>query len=321
MNNRDLGPFVHGEADKGLSYQFDEAGSARCTIRLSPDTTDTTELSLVEVELAPLASVELGNYRWIDRVIFGLSGQAELSAGRQTLTMAHEGVAFVGRRNQVLLRNPSDQPIHVGIASYPPGPEARSDILIEENGQLRRRPFSNAERVLLGLIDESEADGEPGPVTYVAPDGGPSFWQADPSDGYVTVKLSVDNLPTNKFAVLTQSLEPGAYVRQHGHARTDEIIIVTSGEGLAKVEGQEYPLMPGSVVFLGRNLIHGFHNVGKGDLNLMGFFNPPGIEGALSETGVPRRPGETRPKGIARNDATGRILVEKFGFVLPEGGG
>jgi len=321
MNNRDLGPFVHAEAGKGVTYRLDKAGSARCRIRLSPDTTETTEFSLVEVELAPSASVELGSYRWIDRVIFGLTGQAELSAGCRAFTLAHEGVAFVGRGNDVSLRNTSDQLISIGVASYPPGPEARSDLLIEENGNPCRRSFSNAERALLGIVDGTKADSESGPVTYIGPDDGPSFWQADPSAGFVTVKLSSDNLPTNQFSVLVQSLEPGAYVRQHGHARTDEIIVVTSGEGIAKVEGQDYPLMRGSVVFLGRNLIHGFHNVGQGNLNLMGFFNPPGIEGALSETGVPRGPGETRPKGIVRNAATGRILVEKFGFVLPDGGG
>lgn len=321
MNVRDLGALVLSQAGNGVTYQFDRAGAAHCTIKLSPATTGTTEFSLVEIELAPSASVDLGGYRWIDRVVFGLAGQAELDAGNQALTLAHEGVAFVGRGNNVSLRNLSDQLVRIGIASYPPGPEARSDLLIEDEGKLCRRHFSDAERTLLGIVDRGEAGSACGPVTYVAPDSGPSFWQADPSAGHVTVKLSTDNLPTNQFSVLTQSLDPGAYVRQHGHARTDEVIVVTSGEGIARIEGQEYPLRRGSVVFLGRNLIHGFHNSGQGCLNLMGFFNPPGIEGALSETGVPRRPGEKRPQGIVRNAGTGKILVEKFGFILPEGGG
>lgn len=321
MDSRDLGPFLHVHVDEGTTYRFDEAGAARCTIKLSPNTTATTEFSLVEIQLDPSASVDLGGYRWIDRVFFGLAGQAELGAGDNAVTLAHEGVAFVGRGNIVSLRNTSGQSIRVGIASYPPGPEARSDLLIGGAGQFRARSFSKAECDLLGVFYGDDPEQPRGPVTYVPPDGGSSFWQADPSAGYVSVKLSTSNMPTNQFAVVTQSLEPGAYVRQHGHARTDEIIVVSRGKGHARVEGKDYPLATGSLVFLGRNLIHGFHNTGQDNLNLIGFFNPPGIEGALSETGVPRLPGEARPKRIVRNADTGRILVEKYGFILPEGGG
>lgn len=117
--------------------------------------------------------------------------------------MAHEGIAFVGRGNNISLRNT----VKIGFASYPPRPEARSNLLVKEHHRLRRRSFSEAECTLLGV-----------------------FYGHGP----------------------TQSLE----------------------------------------VFFGRNLIHGFHNIGQSSLNLIGFFNPPGIEDALSETGVPRKLGE-----------------------------
>lgn len=322
MNVRDLGLFLHVDAGEGVVYSLDEAGTARCTIKLSPDTTNTTEFSLVEIQLEPSSSVDLGGYRWIDRVFLGLSGEAELGAGDNIVALAHEGVAFVGRGNVVSLRNTSGHPITVGVASYPPGPEARSDLLKGQAGQFHARSLSKAERDLLGIFYGEDLKPLPrGPVIYVPPDSGSSFWQAEPSSGYVSVKLSTSNMPSNQFAVLTQSLEPGAYVRQHGHTRAEEIIVVSRGKGHARVEGKDYPLATGSLVFLGRNLIHGFHNTGQDSLNLIGFFNPPGIEGALSETGVPRQPGEARPHGIVRNADTGRILVEKYGFVLPEGGG
>jgi quercetin dioxygenase-like cupin family protein len=313
--------FTYVDANQGVKYYLNRSRTASSTVKLAPSLANTTEFSLNELNLLGHATVQLEAYKWVDQVLFAISGSVEVDAGEHHLTLEHEGIAFIGRGHRITLRNLTDRPATIGLVTYPPGVHSRADLLISEGDELFLPDFSSAEKKLLGLIAEPECHQMAGAVQYIAPDDGASYWQADPSAGYITVKLSEHNLPSNQFAVSVQSLDPGAYVRQHGHRRTDELIVITSGTGFARVAGEDYPLSPGSLVLLHSNVIHGFHNTGDVPLNFTAFLNPPGIESALSETGVARTVGHVRPSGIARNEATGRILVEKYGFILPNGGG
>jgi mannose-6-phosphate isomerase-like protein (cupin superfamily) len=67
-------------------------------------------------------------------------------------------------------------------------------------------------------------------------------------------------------------LEAGAADPQSPHAE-DEVYHVVSGRGAIRIGGEDHPVAPGSVVFVGKHVEHRFHSITE-RLELLVVFAP-----------------------------------------------
>jgi quercetin dioxygenase-like cupin family protein len=125
-------------------------------------------------------------------------------------------------------------------------------------------------------------------------DGGVSFWQPKPANGYVVVRASPWFTPGLPFSQGLQVLPPGGAVRSHAHAAQMEVITVVKGSGHALIGGQRYPMHAGTTLTLPPNVEHSFHNnhtdpASKQELHFLWTISPPGLEDFFKSVGRPRR--------------------------------
>ena len=156
-----------------------------------------------------------------------------------------------------------------------------------------------------------------GPAMVVGPEEGDSYWQPGPHCGYMTVKLGPHNHPSNMFSMGIQVMPPGCHVRNHGHARNDEILFIYEGTGRVVIDGQTHKVEPGATVVLGRFVEHSIFNDGSADMKFVWFFSPPGLELVVEAAGRPRRPGESAPEKFER-PANFAPILEKAGYATPD---
>jgi mannose-6-phosphate isomerase-like protein (cupin superfamily) len=147
-----------------------------------------------------------------------------------------------------------------------------------------------------------------GEARVLGPDDGESYWQPVPANGYVRNLFSDKVIAShNKFAMGTQTVAPGCFIREHTHDRNEEIIFVVSGRGLVKVDGKEIPLEVGSCVFLGHNRKHQFINPGPEPMTFVWYFMPGGLQDFFEQIGRKRNPGDPAPEPFARPDNVAEI--------------
>lgn len=120
-----------------------------------------------------------------------------------------------------------------------------------------------------------QATTELGDAKILGPDDGDSHWQPVPANGYVRNLFSDTRVRSvNRFALGTQTVAPGCFIREHTHDRNEEIIFVVAGKGFVRLDGELHPLEPGSAVFLGFNRKHQFINPGPEPLTFVYYFMP-----------------------------------------------
>jgi quercetin dioxygenase-like cupin family protein len=139
-----------------------------------------------------------------------------------------------------------------------------------------------------------------GVALVLGPEEGESYWQPEPSTGYVTVKISPYNSPNDLVSAGVQVLEPGSSVRGHAHERANEILFVFEGQGRAEVEGKWHRLAPGSTLMVGRFVQHYIENDGRVPLKMFWAIMPAGLEDWFKAIGRPREPGEPTPPPFER---------------------
>jgi mannose-6-phosphate isomerase-like protein (cupin superfamily) len=141
-----------------------------------------------------------------------------------------------------------------------------------------------------------------GPAIVLGPEDGESFWQPNPSTGYIISKITPYTSPFDTFSTGIQVLEPGAAVREHGHERSHELLFVYEGTGHALVDGERHALEPGSMMLMGRRVLHYVQNDGDTQMKILWVIFPPGLEDWFRAIGRPRQPGETEAPVFDRPD-------------------
>ncbi|WP_119389677.1 cupin domain-containing protein [Taklimakanibacter lacteus] len=140
-----------------------------------------------------------------------------------------------------------------------------------------------------------------GAVLVNGPEKAESYWQPVPANGHIDVLLAPHLVAMeHPFAMGTQTVAPGSYVREHSHDRNEEALIVLEGRGKAVIEGKELPMGPGTVLFLGKNNRHMFINEGEGNLKWVWLIIPNGLEDFFREIGRPRQAGDKVPVNFPR---------------------
>jgi hypothetical protein len=96
------------------------------------------------------------------------------------------------------------------------------------------------------------------------------------------------------------------------HTREDEVFLLIKGTALVWCDDQEYELAEGGVVYLPRQIPHGYRITSK-KADLLMINTPAGIEGMFRETGrdksTPRPPGFQVKPDPALADKYGNIIV------------
>jgi len=82
-----------------------------------------------------------------------------------------------------------------------------------------------------------------------------------------------DFLASDKLSVGLAIWRKGKLDRQHPHGE-DEVYYVISGRGKIKVDGEDRPVKPGSLVFVATGVEHRFHDIEE-DLRVLVFWAPP----------------------------------------------
>ena len=158
-----------------------------------------------------------------------------------------------------------------------------------------------------------------GSVIVLGPEDGESWWQPLPSRGYIINKLSPYNSPYDGFSIGIQVLEPGAHIRRHGHERSHEILVCIRGSGTAEIDGQTYDVREETMMLIGRGLQHKVTNTGAGQMRLIWFISPPGLEDWFRALGRPRKPGEPLPQPFERPTNIRAIQAQQRFIASDEG--
>jgi quercetin dioxygenase-like cupin family protein len=97
----------------------------------------------------------------------------------------------------------------------------------------------------------------------------------------------------------------------HKHTNEDEIFLLIKGTALVWSDDQEYELAEGGIVFLPKNIAHGYRITSK-KADLLMINTPAGIEGMFRETG--RDKATPRPEGfkVTPNPA----IADKYGNIV-----
>ena len=97
----------------------------------------------------------------------------------------------------------------------------------------------------------------------------------------------------------------------HNHTNEDEIFLLIKGTALVWSDDQEYELAEGGIVFLPKNIAHGYRITSK-KADLLMINTPAGIEGMFRETG--RDKATPRPEGfkVTPNPA----IADKYGNIV-----
>ncbi len=113
-------------------------------------------------------------------------------------------------------------------------------------------------------------------------------------------KINPYTSPYDNFSVGIQVLEPGAHIRRHAHERNREFLFCFRGTGLAEIDGRTHDVREETMMLIGRGLQHKVTNTGSGQMRLMWFVSPPGLEDWFRALGRPRQAGDLLPHAFER---------------------
>ncbi|WP_216900597.1 cupin domain-containing protein [Nocardia alni] len=110
-----------------------------------------------------------------------------------------------------------------------------------------------------------------------------------------TLAILLDGKATNDQLMMGRfSVSRGEAPPYHKHLHEDEVFLLIKGTALVWCDDQEYELAEGGVVFLPKQIPHGYR-ITSPTADLLMINTPAGIEGMFRETGrdksTPRPPG------------------------------
>ena len=101
----------------------------------------------------------------------------------------------------------------------------------------------------------------------------------------VNIKASPATTDVPGFAVGTAELTEGSNFGTHQNE--DEVNYFTSGEGIATIGEKEFPIHPGTTMYVPHGVRHGFKNTGTNALRFVWAISPAGLEDRFRSGGHP----------------------------------
>lgn len=128
-----------------------------------------------------------------------------------------------------------------------------------------------------------------------------SYWQPEPANGHISIHLSPDIVHMETpFALGTQTVAPGCFVREHAHDDRDEVIHFISGTGVVVLNDEEHEIKAGDTLFVGRTQRHKFIAANDMPLTFLWIMHPNGLEAFFKQIGRSRKAGEPAPDPFPR---------------------
>jgi quercetin dioxygenase-like cupin family protein len=158
------------------------------------------------------------------------------------------------------------------------------------------------------------------PLVVVPPEGGRSYWQPVPANGFVRCILAAAEFGgATPFSMGTQTVDPGCFVREHMHPENEEVIFVLEGRGEALIDGEtKHPMEKGTCFFFGKGRTHRFEAAKDGPMTFLWLILPGGLETFFGRIGRERQEGDTKPAPFPRPADVLRIEAETVFGALPE---
>ena len=244
----------------------------------------------------------------IEEILFLYEGQGTLTLEGTAIPVSPGSTCLVGRYVRHQLDNEAAGTMKVLVVAFPPG--------IEEGWRAIGKPrrwgdpppprYGRSEIPDLAQIlddagfarpDRIDAAGpeDKGSAICLGPDDGPSYWQPRPAGGHVSVKLHHGSMPSNMFAMGTQTLPPGGRLGVRGFDVGEGMFFIYRGTGQVWVNHARRPVAPETLVYVGRGAPHDIENDGREDLCFAWVVTPPGLDGLARRIGVERMPGRPMP--------------------------
>jgi quercetin dioxygenase-like cupin family protein len=153
----------------------------------------------------------------------------------------------------------------------------------------------------------------------IAPGGGDLHWQPVPANGHVRNILSRSTTGgAADMSLGTQTVAPGCFIREHTHARNEEIIHVLDGRAIARLDGVDHAIERGATVYVGAGVKHQFLNPGRDPMTFLWIMTPGGLDRFFAEIGRPRTINQPAPEPFARPADVAEIEARTvFGWTDP----
>lgn len=166
------------------------------------------------------------------------------------------------------------------------------------------------------ILKEKNSNGS----YLVGPEGGESYWQPVPANGFVRCLFNSDFLSSAvKFSAGTQTVDPGCYVREHMHESHEELIYIYEGTGCVVLDGAETDLAPGAALYIAPKSTHKFINTGTTPLSFFWILLPGGLDDFFRQIGRERKFGDIQPAPFPRPENIADIEAKTvFGWTRKE---
>ena len=130
-------------------------------------------------------------------------------------------------------------------ASFAQSPSAKVVVLDKEQGEKRVRPA----RVGVATV----------PVEFI-------------------LKVTPQNSGSKHLVLGTQVIPPGGTVPKHRHLGQDEVVFLQSGYARFTLDGKDYDVREGGMIFAPVNTWMALQNTGTDDIHLIFIYSAPGFE-------------------------------------------
>ena len=117
------------------------------------------------------------------------------------------------------------------------------------------------------------------------PEDGETFLVRDKTPITFTISKKKDNV--GSISMCYEELVPGSNIPIHKHLNEDEYFYVTAGSGIFIIDETEFPVKPGTTVFVEKGTWHGFKNNGKESVVFTFGYSPAGFEDFFRQIGTP----------------------------------
>jgi mannose-6-phosphate isomerase-like protein (cupin superfamily) len=85
----------------------------------------------------------------------------------------------------------------------------------------------------------------------------------------------------------TQTIPPGGTVPKHRHLGQDEVVFLQSGKARITLNGKDYDVHDGGMIFAPVNTWMALQNTGNDDIHLIFIYSAPGFEEYMRCTSAP----------------------------------
>ena len=240
MSTWDKGPVGLLGQDEGLSFWQPQPTGGWATLKFTPATLRQNAAACITQMVPPGGVIPSHAHVAAETVIYVTSGRCTATIDGTAHRLEVDATVVVGRQVPIEIVNDGDDALHLFIWMTPPGPE---DLLSwwgipRTTGDAPPAPFDRPQgwaeraRLLRVMTTDDLAVADPtdkGAWRVISRDATPTYWQPAPSRGFLAMKVSTDNYPSNAFEVGEQMLCPGAMIVPHAHSHNEEVLLVTRG--------------------------------------------------------------------------------------------